>query len=656
VTAREPQECLSVAEVRHPVRVAGVPIWLPDRETLIAAMRARLGGAPGNAPPATLYTLNPEILMRAARDPDYAGVLTRGTWNVVDGVGLELAVRRAGIRVPARHCGSDMVYLLAALAREANRAMLLIGGDPARLRLACANLERLYPGLVVEGVSPPYSHGLPLVDEARLDVKILKLRPGVVIACLGAPRQEQWLDSARPLLRAADVRIAGGFGGAVDFVSNAVPRAPVLLRRLGLEWAFRLAIEPRRLRRQASSLPAFAWRALTRRGFCEPLPDAARATPAGSAITLYAHYMPPRPSASATRMFSLARALSADGHAVRLLTSQPGPSAHEGIPIVRCRGRAGLIRWLLANRSGSILVSSPPGTPAAEVAWLARLTGRRVIVDVRDPYVSEALAIGDLAQGPATLVKAMLERSLFRSAHAVSVVSAPLLDTLRVTLRLPIRNASIAANGADLHLFRIDAAARERIRAQWGWGDEAVFVYAGILGGKELDRVLQALAPALRAGARFLMIGVVDEHSQSIRDALVELALHEGVADRVTWLENLSLHDVAAHLNAADVGVNPLPRARLYCMPVKTYEYMACGLYNLACAATGGGLASLIDDPAKGAVAGGWDEFSVRAVALAKDVATLRGSAPIRADLARAHGRDAANAVLIDLLTRDHRR
>ena len=637
---------------RRETAVAAVPLWLPTRDELLKAVEDQLT-APAARGPVALFTLNPEIVMRALREPAYRETLAAADWNLVDGIGLELAVRlRARGALPPgvplgelRHPGADLVFDLAYAAARAGRSVFVLGGAPDRLERACVRLRERVPGLVVNGFSPRGSAGLPLFDQAEIERRLLEERPGVVVACLGAPKQERWIAESRGLLARAGVRIAAGLGGTVDFLSGDVRRAPRFVQGAGMEWLFRLAVEPWRWRRQLGSLPAFAAKTLTSRRLFDGRP---RDT--GRRAVLHAHYVPPHPSASATRMMSLARHLRAAGVDVTLLTMSEGPMSAEGFPIVRARNRIALMRWLARNPRCPILVSSPPATPAAEVAMAARALGYRVVVDIRDPFVSEALATGDLAPGLRSWIKFQLERRLLRAGHVVSAVSANLLEAMRRLTGARLEDGVVAPNGVDLDVFTRDEAARAEIRGRLGAGDAPVFVYAGILGGKELDRVLEHLAPTLARGARLLMIAIVDRHSEPLRRALDARAQELGVARHVTWVENADTREVARHLSAADIGLNPLPLKRAYCLPVKTFEYLACGLYNLAFGSADGALTQLLDEPVAGRVAHTWEEFSDQAARLARDVEELRRSVPERLVLATRYGRAAANRTLEECL------
>lgn len=249
--------------------VAGVRVDLTPRLEVLSRLREALDG-PNML--CAVHTLNPEILMCAFRSREYASILSKGAFNVVDGVGLQMALRhRLGVKV-SRICGSDLIFDLAEIAENAGRVLFLLGGQPGRLELAKAKLRRHYPRLQVEGLSPQFTPGLPLREQSQIEDMMKCTQPGVVALFLGAPRQETWIAQNRALLAACNVSIAAGLGGTVDFLSGEVARAPNWIRSGGFEWAFRLAKEPQRLKRQASSLPEFALRAMFSRRFARLRP------------------------------------------------------------------------------------------------------------------------------------------------------------------------------------------------------------------------------------------------------------------------------------------------------------------------------------------------------------------------------------------------
>ena len=247
-----------------PVYVAGTRVDLTCRADVLTQLRVALGDQGALH---VVHTLNPEICMNAHRNPAYRATLNKGDLNVVDGVGLQRAVQGKTGRDVDRICGSDLIYDLAELAQAAHRSMYILGGAPDRLVKAKATLRGLYPDLKIHGRAPDFSTTLSLPDQGEIIADLRRTRPGVLAVCLGAPRQEMWIAQNRALLQQCGVSIASGLGGTVDFLSGDVRRAPKWMRKSGLEWAFRLMQNPRRLRRQISALPEFALRVRFDRNF-----------------------------------------------------------------------------------------------------------------------------------------------------------------------------------------------------------------------------------------------------------------------------------------------------------------------------------------------------------------------------------------------------
>ena len=178
--------------------------------------------------------------------------------TVPDGQPLVWALRALG-----RSDGlEDRVYGPELMARACERAartgtrMFLYGGkNQGALVQLTANLRSRYPGLqVVGGYVPPFR---ALTDEEQTQVvgDIARSRADIVWVGIGVPKQEKWMAQMRSSL-AAPVLI--GVGAAFDFHAGLVPQAPAWIQRAGLEWAYRLAREPRRLwRRYAHYNPRF---------------------------------------------------------------------------------------------------------------------------------------------------------------------------------------------------------------------------------------------------------------------------------------------------------------------------------------------------------------------------------------------------------------
>jgi N-acetylglucosaminyldiphosphoundecaprenol N-acetyl-beta-D-mannosaminyltransferase len=216
---------------------------------MAAAVRrlVELAEAPPEAPPAVVVTLNPEMVMRARREPAFRSILESAALLVPDGVGLVRALRRRGYRDAERVGGADLLDAYLPHATELGHVVALVGAREGVAERAAIVLRGRHPGLAViaDGGDPT----------AATAVRVGAHAPQMVAAAYGAGRQEGFLREHLGTMRA---RAGMGVGGTLDYLAGSARRAPAVVRRAGLEWLWRLAIEPRRWRRQAV-LPAFWW-------------------------------------------------------------------------------------------------------------------------------------------------------------------------------------------------------------------------------------------------------------------------------------------------------------------------------------------------------------------------------------------------------------
>lgn len=187
-----------------------------------------------------LVTLNPEIIVRAARDAQLRAALKAAELMVADGVGVVWAARRAGTPLPERVAGVELVEALLA-AGGAQLRVYFLGAKPGVAERAAAVAHRRY-GTRIAG----YQHGY-FAPEATASVvhAIRESGANLLLAALGE-QQERFLHLHRAAL---GVPLMIGVGGTLDVLSGAVRRTPLWTRRLGLEWAYRVGLDPKRWHR-----------------------------------------------------------------------------------------------------------------------------------------------------------------------------------------------------------------------------------------------------------------------------------------------------------------------------------------------------------------------------------------------------------------------
>lgn len=188
-----------------------------------------------------VHFVHPHALNLAAFDKEHAARLARADLVLPDGIGIRVAAAMLGVAMRHNLNGTDLLPLLCERAANRGVPLALVGAAPGVAEACAERLKEATPGLKVALVS----HGF--LDEAaslRLAEQIKRLGRSIVLIGMGSPLQERW---AWQYLGDAPEATVLTVGGLFDFFSGRVPRAPVWCRELGLEWAFRLSQEPRRL-------------------------------------------------------------------------------------------------------------------------------------------------------------------------------------------------------------------------------------------------------------------------------------------------------------------------------------------------------------------------------------------------------------------------
>lgn len=222
------------------VELLGIPL---DRCTLAEALASCGEAVNGAGPPLQVVTLNPEMVMQARRQPELAQAIRQAGLILADGAGVVWGARRMAMAVPERIAGADFLGRLAEVACQRDWSLFLLGAGPGVADAAARRLEHDHPGLRIAGTWS----GSPAVAEAPAICSQISSSGAMLLAvAFGVPQQDLWL--AR-FLGLTGARVGIGVGGSLDYLAGRVPRAPALLRRLGLEWTFRLVRQPWRLPR-----------------------------------------------------------------------------------------------------------------------------------------------------------------------------------------------------------------------------------------------------------------------------------------------------------------------------------------------------------------------------------------------------------------------
>jgi N-acetylglucosaminyldiphosphoundecaprenol N-acetyl-beta-D-mannosaminyltransferase len=220
--------------------IDGAECFVGDEDALLAEIATLIR----RGEPQLVMTPNVDMINRASMDAQFRVQLRAASLRLIDGAPLEFLFRRMGARSARRHTGADLLPQIAIAARVREWRVLIAGGAPGVAKLAAQRLNALAGRDVVSYIDFPMLDGVD--DAASLDVinEMVRSRPNIVFLCLGSPKQEAWYFQWKHRLPAA---VYVGAGAAVDFASGTTLRAPRAIGRMGLEWVWRLALEPRRL-------------------------------------------------------------------------------------------------------------------------------------------------------------------------------------------------------------------------------------------------------------------------------------------------------------------------------------------------------------------------------------------------------------------------
>jgi len=207
-------------------------------------------------------TPNPEFLVFAKENPWFKKVLNEADIAIPDGIGLLWAGRFLGRPIKERISGTDLMAKLCQEAAQKKWFVYLIGGQPGVAEKALLVLKKRYPGLKGWSETGPeleLVRGRWTRDSKRgieeIVKKINSQKPDLLFIAFGMGKQEKFIADNWPQLK---IKLAMGVGGAFDYLSGEIPRAPGWMRNLGLEWLFRLLRQPWRGKRQLR-LVKFVW-------------------------------------------------------------------------------------------------------------------------------------------------------------------------------------------------------------------------------------------------------------------------------------------------------------------------------------------------------------------------------------------------------------
>ncbi len=215
--------------------------------------------------PKYIVTPNAHHILLLQKDAHFREIYENAFLVVPDGVPLVWASKFLGGSIlPERVNGTDLFERLCEVASEKKLRVFLLGGRPGAADSAAQTLLQKHSGLDIVGTyCPPYGFEVDKAEITLINARIRAAAPHILFVGLGAPKQEYWMYANYQEL---GVPISLGIGVSFELVSGMVPRAPLWMQKLGLEWFFRLIAEPNRLwKRYIIGNPSFLWLVLRQR-------------------------------------------------------------------------------------------------------------------------------------------------------------------------------------------------------------------------------------------------------------------------------------------------------------------------------------------------------------------------------------------------------
>jgi len=229
-----------------------------------------------------IATVNPEFVMKATKDNDFKKILARTSLNVVDGIGLVWAkeLDRRLLIVDRRNLvkkiiigivvgvgvlrgryrdqvasGADLIEDLVKMAQKLNKKIFFLGGWGDR---AEKSAKFLISKFLISNNLIRWCTGEPDMTNEEVIKKINNFKPDILLVAYGMKKQEFWIDKN---LKDLDVGLVMGVGRSFDYYSGELKRAPIWIRKMGMEWLYSLIKEPKRFKRQLV-LPKFVWKVM----------------------------------------------------------------------------------------------------------------------------------------------------------------------------------------------------------------------------------------------------------------------------------------------------------------------------------------------------------------------------------------------------------
>ena len=189
-----------------------------------------------------IVTINSENATKALENKIFLDVIKNADLVIPDGIGIIFASKILGDKLPERIPGIDLSYKLLEISNEKGYKIVLIGGKEGVAEGAKENLKKIFPNL---NISMTYNGYFNEDEERKIVDEIQKIEPDILLVGMGSGKQEIWIWNNREKFK--NIGVCIGVGGTLDIWAGKKKRAPKLVQNLGLEWLYRVIIEPKRI-------------------------------------------------------------------------------------------------------------------------------------------------------------------------------------------------------------------------------------------------------------------------------------------------------------------------------------------------------------------------------------------------------------------------
>ncbi len=234
-------------------KILGIDISPYSKEEFYNLIDLRLQESDLQSPPFFVVTVNPEIVVQSILDNEFKDILLSSSINTADGIGISWAVKYLYGQNVERITGSDSLDKICGICAKHRQPVFFYGAMPGIAERAAIILQQRIDHLDVSGTFAPASPDLEF-EQLPSEIQAQLKSTSVIFVALGAPAQEKWIRNNLPKL--PNCKLIIGIGGSFDFIAGNIKRAPIVFRKTGMEWLYRLYLQPSRWRRMFR-LPIF---------------------------------------------------------------------------------------------------------------------------------------------------------------------------------------------------------------------------------------------------------------------------------------------------------------------------------------------------------------------------------------------------------------